>query len=398
MVKQVCFSCFLVVIILMAGCSSSQNGVFSVQQARENLDFALVQYEMMHNSFTDRSVYPNCILEDGTTRFVRPQDWTSGFYPGSLWYLYDYSGDEAFKKKAIESNAALEPIKDYTGTHDLGFMLYGSFGHGLRLGGPPAYRQILIEGAHTLADRYNENVGCTLSWSWGERMGWKFPVIVDNMMNLEYLFWAAKETGDARFYEISVTHAETTIRHHFREDGSSYHVVDYDPDTGEVLWKGTHQGTSDDSAWARGQAWGLYGYTLTYRETKKKAFLRQAEKIANFLLDHPNLPADSIPYWDFDAPDIPNAPRDTSAAAIMASALLELSTLASEPGRTKYRAAAENILASLSSPQYRAEVGGNNYFLIKHSVGHFPRQSQIDTPINYTDYYYIEALMRYIAR
>lgn len=384
-------------ILAMAGCASQPVCTYSVSRAKENLDFALDQYAGMHASYTDRATYPNCILENGKTRYVAPRDWTSGFYPASLWYLYEYSGDAKFKAMAEESNAGLEEIKSYTGTHDLGFMLNDSFGNGLRLGGPAEYRDILIEGARTLADRFNPKVGCTLSWNWGARQGWQFPVIIDNMMNLEYLFWAAKETGEAAFKDIAVTHAKTTQKHHFRGDDSSYHVVDYDKDTGQVRWRGTFQGCADTSAWARGQAWGLYGYTMTYRETKDPMFLAQAEGIAQFILNHPNLPEDGIPYWDFNAPDIPEAPRDTSAAAIMASALLELSTFADAPNKTQYRVAAEKLLRSLSSPAYRAELGENNYFILKHSVGHFPNNSQIDTPINYTDYYFIEALMRYLA-
>lgn len=397
MLVRTCIILAIVTLTLVTGCSSQQTRTFSVEKAKANLDFALVQYQGMHDSFSDRGTYPNCIKKDGSTRFVKPRDWTSGFYPGSLWYLYEYSGKESFRKMAEESNAGLESIKSYGGTHDLGFMLYGSFGHGLRLTNNAQYKDILIQGARALASRYDPQVGCTLSWSWGASRGWEYPVIIDNMMNLEYLFWAAKATGDPSFYDMSVTHAQTTIKYHFREDASTYHVVDYEKNTGKPRWRGTHQGNSDDSAWARGQAWGLYGYTMTYRETRKPEFLVQAEKIAQFLLNHPNLPQDLVPYWDFNAPNIPQAERDSSAAAIMASALLELSTLADEPNKSQYFDAAETILASLSSEAYRAEMGANNYFLLKHSVGHHPKNSQVDTPINYTDYYFIEALMRYLA-
>ncbi|MFC1765985.1 glycoside hydrolase family 88 protein [Planctomycetota bacterium] len=378
------------------GCAQQPAKRFTVQRAQENLNFSMVQYEAMHQGFSDRANYPNCILPDGTTRYIRARDWTSGFYPGSLWYLYEYSGDDKFKKMAMESNAALEEIKTYGGTHDLGFMLYGSFGHGLRLAQVPGYRDILVQGARTLATRYNPTVGCTLSWSWGASRGWEFPVIIDNMMNLEYLFWAARETGEDAFRDMAVSHARTTMKHHFRDDSSCYHVVDYDPNTGEVRWRGTHQGNADDSAWARGQAWGLYGYTMVYRETKQAEFLEQAKRIAQFLLEHPSLPEDLVPYWDYNAPQIPDEPRDTSAAALMASALLELSTYVEEPTKSEYWLAAEKILDSLCSPAYRAEVGENNHFLLMHSVGNYPRNSQVDTPINYTDYYFIEALTKYL--
>jgi uncharacterized protein YyaL (SSP411 family) len=217
-------------------------------------------------------------------------------------------------------------------------------------------------------------------------------VIIDNMMNLEMLFWAARQSHDKRLYNIAVAHADNTIKHHYRPDYSSYHVVCYKPD-GSIFRKKTAQGAHDTSAWARGQAWGLYGYVMMYRETKDKKYLQQAEGIAKFMMNHPNLPADKIPYWDYNAPLIPNEERDASAAAITASALLELSTY-SKPMKDKYFSFAEDILQSLSSPEYLA-TEGNNDFILKHSVGHKPAKSEINTPLVYADYYYLEALLRY---
>jgi len=269
-------------------------------------------------------------------------------------------------------------------------MLYCSFGNGLHLTNDPAYKAILIQGAKSLCTRFSPKAGVIKSWDHGKD---KFPVIIDNMMNLEFLFWTTKVTGDSSFYKIAVTHANTTMKNHFRPDNSSYHVLHYDTATGNVINKVTAQGYANESAWARGQAWGLYGYTMTYRETKDKKYLDQAVKIAEFFLNHPNLPKDKVPYWDFNAPDIPNTQRDASAAAIAASGLLELGGYVKNG--TKYIQAAEEMLISLSSPAYLAKLNTNQNFILMHSVGHKPAKSEIDVPITYADYYYVEALLRY---
>jgi uncharacterized protein YyaL (SSP411 family) len=269
-------------------------------------------------------------------------------------------------------------------------MLYCSFGNGYRLTNDPAYKDIMLQGARSLSSRFNEKTGCIKSWDHGK---WQFPVIIDNMMNLEFLFWATKVSGDSSFYKIAVTHANTTMKNHFRSDYSSYHVIDYDTITGKAIAKVTHQGYADASAWARGQAWGLYGYTVTYRETKDKRYLDQAVKIADFFLKNPTLPADKIPYWDFNVPDIAKEERDASAAAIAASGLLELGQYVKN-GKAYYTAA-EQILQSLGSPAYLAKPGENNHFVLMHSVGHKPAKSEIDVPLVYADYYYIEGLMRF---
>jgi uncharacterized protein YyaL (SSP411 family) len=241
--------------------------------------------------------------------------------------------------------------------------------------------------------RYNPNVGATRSWDFGE---WSFPVIIDNMMNLELLYSASKMSGDETFADAATTHATTTINNHFRADNSSYHVVDYDPETGQAVHKQTHQGISDDSAWARGQAWGLYGYTMVYRFTRDEKFLKQAEKIAGFYLNHPNLPEDKVPYFDFDVPDDPDIEnyRDSSAAAVAASALLELTAYVAEPQASVYRQAALAMLRSLASPVYSAEAGSNGHFLLKHATGRWQANDEVDAALNYADYYYLEALLR----
>jgi uncharacterized protein YyaL (SSP411 family) len=235
-------------------------------------------------------------------------------------------------------------------------------------------------------------VGLIRSWDFGR---WKYPVIVDNLMNLELLTFAARESGDGRLHDIAVAHADNTLQNHFRPDHSSYHVVDYNPTNGNDLRKMTQQGAADDSAWARGQAWGLYGYTAMYRETGRRAYLTQATNIANYILNHPRLPADKIPYWDFDAPGIPEVPRDASAAAIISSALIELSGLVEPTAAQKYLSLARQQLLSLSSPAYRAQPGEAGDFILKHSVGSHPERREIDVPLNYADYYFLEALLRY---
>jgi len=270
--------------------------------------------------------------------------------------------------------------------------MFCSFGNGFRLTHDENFKETLLQSARTLITRFNPKIGCTRSWD-HHRDVWQFPVIIDNMMNLELLFWATKVSGDSTFYQIGVTHAHTTLKNHFRKDNSSWHVVNYDTTTGKVINKQTHQGYSHDSAWARGQAWGLYGYTMCYRETKDKRFLIQAQKIADFILNHKNLPEDMIPYWDFDAPNIPDEERDASAGAIICSALYELSTHSGDNG-SKYKQAADKILRSLSSAKYRALVGENGNFLLKHSVGSKPGNSEIDVPLIYADYNFLEANLR----
>jgi unsaturated chondroitin disaccharide hydrolase len=358
--------------------------------AVKNLELAKAQLEKSLIRFTDVKQTPRSTNPDGKAKTVPSNEWTSGFYAGNLWYMYDYSKDKKWEQAARLWTAALEKEKFNTHTHDLGFMLYCSFGNGYRLTKDPAYKDILIQGAKSLSTRFNSKTGTIKSWDHGK---WQFPVIIDNMMNLELLFWATKATGDSSFYKIAVTHANTTMKNHFRADNSSYHVVDYDTLTGKVLSRVTHQGYADESAWARGQAWGLYGYTTTYRETKDKRYLDQAVKIADFILSHPNLPKDKVPYWDYNAGLIPNEERDASAAAIAASGLLELQGYVKNGDR--YKKAAEEMLTSLSSPAYLAKVGTNNDFILMHSVGHKPGKSEIDTPIIYADYYYIEGLLRY---
>ncbi len=318
--------------------------------------------------------------------------WCSGFYPGTLLYLYEKTKKQELLTEAERIMQPLSKEQFNKGTHDLGFMMYCSFGNANRLQPSAEYRQILINSAKSLSTRFNPKVGCIKSWN--SKPANDFLVIIDNMMNLELLFWATRATGDSSFYQIAVTHANTTMKNHFRPDYSSYHVINYHSETGAVQQKKTAQGYADESAWARGQSWGLYGYVVMYRETKDKKYLAQANHIADYILNNPNLPKDKIPYWDFNAPDIPNALRDASAGSVLASALLELQKYVSKPRSDEYIAVAETIVRNLASSTYKAAFGTNGGFILKHSVGSLPGKSEVDVPLTYADYYYVEALTR----
>ena len=329
-------------------------------------------------------------LNKGELKLVASRDWTSGFFPGELWFLYEYSGKNEWKQQAENFTASIEREKTNGGTHDMGFKVYCSFGRGFRLTNDQHYKDVIIQSARTLSTRFRPITGTIRSWDHSTDK-WAYPVIIDNMMNLELLFAATKLTGDSSFYKIAVTHANTTMKNHFRADNSSYHVVEYDTITGNVVKKNTHQGFADESAWARGQSWGLYGYTMCYRFTKDKKYLEHAEKIAAFILNHPSMPKDLVLYWDFNAPNIPNEERDASAAAILASGLYELS-IYSKNGKL-YREKADKIIESLTN-NYRSPIGGNKGFILSHSTGSRPSNSEVDVPLSYADYYYLEALLR----
>ena len=358
---------------------------------------AVEQYKYMATRLNEPGRLPKTYYANkDSLETSSPEWWTSGFYPGTLLYLYEYAGDPVLKAEADKMLRILEKEKDDKTTHDLGFMLYCSFGNANRLQPSAHYKQVLLTGAESLISRFNSKVGCIKSWDLVNSK-WQFPVIIDNMMNLEFLNWASRESGDQKYINISKTHANTTLKHHFRDDYSSYHVVDYDSISGEVRNRHTAQGARHESAWARGQTWGLYGYTMMYRDTKDVIYLNQAIHIAEFILNHPNLPKDGIPYWDFNADNIPQAKRDASAAAIIASALLELQSYVNKEQQEKYLLAAEKMLKSLGSKNYKAKKGTNGGFILEHSVGHIPANFEIDVPLTYADYYYVEALMRYKA-
>lgn len=372
---------------------------FAEKQLRHSfveMDSVLAQESAQKQAWRDKNnmgplTNPRTIDPSGSLHLVVSRDWTSGFFPGELWYMYEYTQDDFWRKKAHKQTVLLEREKQNGGTHDMGFKMYCSYGNAYRLTGDTYYKDVLLESAYTLTTRYKKAVGVIRSWD-HNREKWECPVIIDNMMNLELLFWAFKTSGDSVFYDVAVNHARTTMKNHFRDDYSSYHVVDYDTITGSVVHKHTHQGYSHESAWSRGQAWGLYGYTLCYRETGLPEFLEQAGHIANYIFSHSNLPDDLIPYWDFNAPGIPDEPRDVSAATITASALYELSQY--DPIKKQdYLNKANKIMENLTN-QYWATAEKDRGFLLLHSTGSKMSDSEVDVPIVYADYYYLEALLR----
>lgn len=394
-VAAFCSCLFLLSINAMAQLAGYQTDKNLLNTIQQNFTDAGAQYKVLMKNLPPDSFPKTFYPDKNKYGFSNSGWWCSGFYPGTLLYLYEQSKDLVLDKEALRVLELLKKEQFNTNTHDLGFMMYCSFGNANRIAPSDTYKEILLNSAKSLSTRFSPNVGCIKSWD--SKNPNDFLVIIDNMMNLELLFWATRATGDSSFYKIAVTHANTTMANHFRPDFSSYHVINYNKETGAVQEKKTAQGYANESAWARGQAWGLYGFTVMYRETKDKKYLEQANKIAHFILSHPNLPTDKIPYWDFNAPDIPHALRDASAAAIMASALIELSGYAEKTLSKEYMKTVEIILRSLSSSPYKAAAGINGGFLIQHCVGHLPAKSEVDVPLTYADYYFVEAMKRYKA-
>ncbi|MDN3666952.1 glycoside hydrolase family 88 protein [Algibacter miyuki] len=385
----------LLFIVLLQSCQVSKNKKAGDDKLINTISEQLSYFPEIKDTLdlkSSRRIFPRTLTASGKLHLVGKRDWTSGFYPGVLWYMYQLTGENSWKEKAEYYTSQLESEQFNDSNHDLGFKMMPSYGEGYKLTKNEKYKDVLIQSAKTLITRFNENVGSIRSWDHNTDK-WDFPVIIDNLMNLELLFWASKETGDPVFYNIAVTHANTTMKYHFRSDYSSYHVVGYDPETGEVISKNTHQGYADESSWSRGQAWALYGYTMIYRETKDPKYLKQAEHVANYILNIEKLPEDYVPLWDFDLKDFTNEPRDASAAAVMASAFLELSEY-SEDNSNTYITTADNILTSLSSNKYFSAKGTNKGFLLAHSTGSKPKDSEVDVPLIYADYYYLEALLR----
>lgn len=341
---------------------------------------------------------PVTLNDKGGVYYCGYSDWRSGFFPGSVWYLYELTGDKTLLPLAEKYTEAIDEAKNLTWHHDIGFIINCSFGNGLRLADKSDYKEVMIQAAKSLCTRFREKPQVIQSWdvvgdSWQAKRGWECPVIIDNMMNLELLFEATKLSGDSTYYKVAVMHADRTLKEQFRQDGSCYHVVDYSIEDGAVRHRQTAQGYADESVWSRGQAWAIYGYTVCYRETHDRKYLDQAIKTFEFMKNHKRMPADLIPYWDMDAPNIPNEPRDASSAAVIASALYEMSTYDS-PDAASYREYADKMMQSLASEDYTAKLGENGRFVLMHSVGSIPHNSEIDVPLNYADYYYLEALKR----
>lgn len=392
--------CFIAILI-----STSQNTFAKKDNVSVNNLMTLSQVNRALNSATEQALFLARSLKDKEGQLPRSIDnngilltkdfswWCSGFFPGVLWMLYENQpSNKELRELAELFTKRVEGARNVTNNHDVGFMLNNSYGHAYRITGDEKWFEPLRDGAKHLADRFMPGAGVTRSWEPNKK--WKNPVIIDNMMNLELLENVGKKDGIKRYIDIANTHAHTTMKNHYRPNYSTWHVIDYDANTGEILHRNTAQGYADESDWARGQMWGLYGYSMMYRETKKKEYLKQAQKVANYLTTRSNWPEDKVPYWDFDCPDIPNTVRDASSAAIMASALIELSTLDKKSNAKRWLSFAEQQLKSLSTAAYTAEIGKNGGFILMHSTGSLPAKSEIDVPLSYADYYYVEALLR----
>ncbi|HOZ98067.1 MAG TPA: glycoside hydrolase family 88 protein [Niabella sp.] len=409
----------IIVLGLLISCSTAKRATISNTDdfIKENFSNAEKMLTALlstanKNFDTKNGAFPRTINKEGKLVTTSMYDWTPGFFPGSLWYTYEFTKNEALKSEAVKWTEKLESLQHFTEHHDLGFMMYCSYGNAYRLANKPAYKNILINSAKALSTRFNATTGCIKSWnrfkSWHGNATYYYPVIIDNMMNLEMLFFASKVSGDDRYKNIAIKHAETTMKNHFRPDFSSYHVVCYDSTTGKVVARETAQGYADNSTWSRGQAWAIYGFTMTYRETTDDRFLKTAMGLADYFIKNKNLPKDGIPYWDFNAYQAGFTPgvksnankvskdyRDASAAAITASALLELSTYVTGSKIGEYKKAALKMLHSLASDSYRAKAGTNGNFILEHSVGSIPHDNEMDVPLVYADYYFLEALLRY---
>ena len=382
----------LLFIAILMGCAGKDEMDAVIEKG---LSVSVEQSKLMAKSIWEqKTLLPRTLDKEGKLITSDSKWWTSGFFPGVLWYLYEATGDTLLKEYACDYTSRVEKEKYNKGNHDVGFMLYCSFGNGYRLTGNEKYKQVLLKGAESLSTRYKDHIGVIRSWDFN-RAVWQYPVIIDNMMNLELLEWASKNSDNSRFAAIARSHADVTLKNHFRADYSCWHVVSYDTITGQPEKKHTRQGYSHESSWSRGEAWALYGYVMMYRETQQKHYLAHAKKVANYILTHPRMPEDGIPYWDYDAPDIPDTYRDASAGAIMASAFIELSTMIQGELSRKCLMMAETQLKTLTSPEYLAEPGTNGNFNLKHSVGSLMEHSEVDVPLTYADYYYVEALLRY---
>lgn len=372
--------------------AKKHNESFTLEQVNELLKDASSQATLMANELKNKpGALPRTLGENGNLIDNDYGWWCCGFFPGTLWLLSESQPENKKLREYAEMFTwRVGSVRNVKDNHDIGFMLNCSFGQAYRITGDQKYLPILFDGARNLSSRFMPKAGVTLSWNPNKK--WKAPVIIDNMMNLELLEVVGKMQKNTYYLDIADSHAQTTIKNHYRPNYSTWHVIDYDPETGDILHRNTAQGFSDDSDWARGQAWGLYGYTMMYRETGNKLYLKQAKKVAKYLFSRTNMPEDLVPYWDYDCPDIPNTVRDASSAAIMASALIELSTL--DKSCRKWRKVAEKQLRSLSSSAYRSQLGTNHGFILMHSTGSKPGNSEVDVPLSYADYYYVEALMR----
>ncbi len=347
----------------------------------------------------DYTVEPRNILatdkqQGWNCRKATAEEWCSGFWPGILWMTYSYTKDANIRTQAELYSFPIQKIVERpVYDHDLGFLTFCSIGKGYEQTGSVEYKRLIFDAADSLATLFNPKVGTMLSWPREvKKQGWPHNTIMDNMINLETLFWASKNGGNPLLYDLAVAHATTTMKHHFRPDGSAYHVAVYDTITGNFIKGVTHQGYSDKSMWSRGQSWAIYGYTMVYRYTHDKVFLDFAQKVTDVYLTRLQETSDDlIPKWDMDDPD-KKASKDASAACVVADALMELSGYVGGAKGAAYRKTALEMLAQLSTPRYQS--GKRNVAFLMHSTGHHPAGSEIDASIIYADYYYLEALLR----
>lgn len=392
-------------LVVIFGCVSDKDSDILLNKVIATAEY---QYNKVNDVYKQKLV-PRTQYKDGRLKSVSAFDWTSGFFGGNMWYLYELTGDSKWKEEGVRYTEILDTIQYWSGNHDIGFMINCSYGNGYRLGHNREYSKVMVNSAESLCKRYNPVTKAIKSWDYRKAWNgteWFFPVIIDNMMNLELLFKASEITGNKKYHDIAVTHANTTMENHYRSDFSSYHVIDYDSLTGKVLDKATCQGYSDESSWARGQAWGLYGYVVCYRATKDEKYLKFAQSIADYIMNHPSIPQDKIPLWDYHVnqkdlivewnydPQKNYLLRDVSAATITASALLELSQFSEQNLSTNYINYAEDIVFNIGSSDYLANDSEDNFFILKHSVGSIPHGGDVDKPVNYADYYYLEAITR----
>ena len=395
MSKNNLFGLFVILLSIFTSCKTETENPkksekeldtsYNVDSALENRYQKLLSYKVDSLSFP-RSYNPN----DAIILGVPSKNWTSGFYAGNLWQIYEITGKPEYKALAKKWTAFIEKEKFNNRTHDMGFKVFNSFGQGLKHEDNQEYKDIIIKSAQTLSTRFNNTVGSIRSWDFNKER-WDFPVIIDNMMNLELLFDATRISKDSSFHNLAIQHANTTLKNHFRPNNSTWHVLDYNPDNGTVRMRVTHQGINDDSSWARGQGWAIYGFTMAYRYTKDEKYLNQAKATASFFLNHKNLPEDGIPYWDFDAPNIPNEPRDVSAGAIVASALIELYGYTKDETYLDY---SKKFLKNVQTTNYILPTNLDVPFILDHSSGDWSKRSEMDEPIVYGDYYFLEALLR----
>lgn len=379
------YSFLIISTVLLFSCKGEKKHTLNPQEALDKRFKYYLTYQ------PDSLAFPRSFYFDKNEVNKKPsKDWTSGFYAGNLWQLYEITGNKKYMELAQKWTAFIEKEKYNNKTHDMGFKVFCSFGQGLKHIDNQNYKDIIVKSSQTLSTRFNDTVGSIRSWDFNKEQ-WKFPVIIDNMMNLEMLFEATKISKDSSFHKLAVKHANTTLKNHFRDDNSCFHVLDYDPSNGEIRMKVTHQGINDNSSWARGQGWAIYGYTMVYRYTKDKKYLARAEATAKFYLEHPNLRKDGIPYWDFDDPDIPNSPRDVSAGALVASAMVELYQYTNNQ---KYLDYSKMVVNTLKSEEYILKDNVKAPFILNHSTGNYPKNDEIDEPIVYADYYFLETLLR----